>query len=282
MRIPAIMATTAITTLVVAIGGVAICQSAAMADSILEPRPDHVVILIEENHSYDDIASWAPYLNSLGANGARFTQSFALTHPSQPNYVALFSGSMQGLADNSCPHTYTADNLGSQLMSQGMSFTGYAESLPYDGYTGCDSGPYARRHSPWVNFANIPASANLSFDRFPTDFTTLPTLSIVIPNLDNDMHNGSIAAGDIWAKTHLDAYAQWAMTHNSLLIVTADEDDFWHDNQIFTAVYGEHVRVGDYSERIDHYSLLATLEAIFGLPCLANACTSNLIADVWK
>ena len=62
------------------------------------PRPDHVVIVIEENHSYSEIigSSAAPYINSLAAQGALFTQSHATTHPSQPNYLHLFSGSNQG------------------------------------------------------------------------------------------------------------------------------------------------------------------------------------------
>ena len=64
------------------------------------PRPDHVVIVIEENHSYGEIigSSFAPYINSLATRGALFTQSYAITHPSQPNYLDLFSGSNQGVS----------------------------------------------------------------------------------------------------------------------------------------------------------------------------------------
>ena len=69
------------------------------------PRPDHVVVVIEENHGYSQIigSSSAPYINSLAKQGASFTQSFAVTHPSEPNYLALFSGSTQGVTDDSCP-----------------------------------------------------------------------------------------------------------------------------------------------------------------------------------
>ncbi len=78
------------------------------------PRPDHVVIVIEENHSYSEIigSSSAPYINSLAAQGALFTQSYAITHPSQPNYLDLFSGSNQGVTDDSCPHYFMTANLG--------------------------------------------------------------------------------------------------------------------------------------------------------------------------
>src|SRR5262245_25706402 len=73
------------------------------------PRFAHIVVVILENHAYSQIidASDAPFLNTLAASGAVMTQSYAITHPSQPNYLALFSGSTQGLTDDSCPHSYT-------------------------------------------------------------------------------------------------------------------------------------------------------------------------------
>ncbi|HEU5356685.1 MAG TPA: alkaline phosphatase family protein, partial [Actinocrinis sp.] len=110
------------------------------------PKPDHLVVVIEENHSYADVigSSSAPYINSLAAQGAGFTQSFAVAHPSEPNYLALFAGSTEGLSSDSCPHTYSTANLGSELIAAGLTFTGYSESMPSDGYTGCTSGEYAR------------------------------------------------------------------------------------------------------------------------------------------
>ena len=252
------------------------------ATAAVLPRPDHVVILVEENHAYSQINGTASYLTSLADTGARFTQSFALTHPSQPNYLALFSGSAQGVTSDSCPHTYSGANQGSELIAAGLSFAGFSESMPSDGYTGCTSGAYARKHNPWVDFANVPASANLRLSRFPTDYTTLPTVSIVVPNLNNDMHDGSIATGDAWAKTTIDPYAQWAKTHNSLLIVTFDEDDSAHGNQIFTVFYGQPVATGTYPEQVTHASVLATIEGLYGIPCTASACTTSAITDTWQ
>src|SRR3954469_3949602 len=106
------------------------------------PRPDHVVVVVMENHSNTEVIgnAAAPYINSLAAEGANFSQSYAITHPSQPNYLALFSGSTQAVTDNSCPHTFGTANLGAELIAESLSFTGYAESMPYDGYTGCSSG----------------------------------------------------------------------------------------------------------------------------------------------
>ena len=63
--------------------------------------------------------------------------------------------------------------------------------MPGVGFTGCSShdGLYARKHNPWVNFSDVPASANQPFTSFPTNFTSLPTVSFVVPNLQNDMHD---------------------------------------------------------------------------------------------
>jgi acid phosphatase len=244
-----------------------------------------VVVVVEENRSYSDVIgrSSAPYVNSLAAGGALFTRSFAITHPSEPNYLALFSGSTHGLTDDSCPHTYAAANLGSQLIGAGLSFRGYSESMPSAGYTGCGSGGYARKHNPWVNFpGSVPAADNLPLGAFPSNYGSLPTVSFVIPNLNDDMHDGSVASGDSWLKAHLAGYAQWAKTHNSLLIVTFDEDDRSAGNQITTVFYGQPVRPGRYSERISHYHVLRTVEEAYGLPGIGSSAAASPITGVWQ
>jgi acid phosphatase len=259
---------------------------APTATAATVPTPDHVVVVVMENHAYSQIigSSSAPYLNSLATGGANFTQSFAVTHPSEPNYLALFSGSTQGITDDSCPHTFSTGNLGQQLIAAGDTFTGYSESMPSDGYTGCTSGKYARKHNPWVNFTNVPASSNLRFSDFPTsaNYGSLPKVSFVVPNLCDDMHDCSISTGDTWLKNNIDAYAQWAKTHNSLLAITFDEDDSSHGNQIPTIFYGQHVKTGSYSEHITHYNVLSTLENAFSLPCVANSCSASPITDTWQ
>jgi acid phosphatase len=249
------------------------------------PRFDHVVVVVMENHSYADIignTADAPYINALAAGGANFTNSFAIEHPSEPNYLDLFSGSNQGITDDSCPHTFSnVANLGRQLIDAGFTFVGYSEDLPAAKPKACTSGNYARKHNPWVNFSNVPAASNESFAAFPGDFSDLPTLSFVVPNLCNDMHDCTIATGDAWLQTHIDPYAQWARANNSLLVLTWDEDDYSQSNQIPTLFAGALVVPGDYSGTIDHYTVLATLEAIYGLAPIAGAATRSAIADVW-
>jgi hypothetical protein len=247
------------------------------------PRPDHVVVAVFENKKANSIlgSSQAPYINSLANAGAKFTQSFAIEHPSEPNYLDLFSGANQGVTDDSCPHTFGTANEGAQLIAAGLSFTGYSEDLPSAGSTVCTSGGYARKHNPWVNFSNVPAASNQPFSAFPTDFTQLPTVSWVVPNLCNDMHDCTVATGDAWLQNHLDAYAQWAKTHNSLLIVTFDEDDGSAGNNIATLFYGQQVKTGTYTEHVDHFDMLRTLEDMYGLPYAGAAATSTPITDCW-
>jgi hypothetical protein len=236
-----------------------------------------------ENHSYSDVIgnASAPFINSLGDSGALFTQSFALTHPSQPNYMALFSGSTQGIGSDTCPNTIGGSSLGGQLLTSGQTFAGYSESLPQMGFSGCTSGSYARKHAPWVNFTSLPASTNQPFSAFPSSYDALPTVSFVIPNLENDMHDGTVAQGDQWLRHNLSGYVQWARTHESLLIVTWDEDDRSESNQIPTIISGAHVRTGRYNEAVNHYRVLRTIEALEGLPALGAAANTQPVSSVW-
>lgn len=274
------------------------------------PRPDHIVIVIEENRGYSNIIGSldAPYFNQLVSQGALFTNSYAITHPSQPNYLALFSGSKQGVVDDTCVppgSPYLTPNLGRELRDNSFGFGGYSQSLSSIGSTACGGGAYARKHNPWVDWqgagANqLPASVNMPFTSFPTvaNYDALPTVSIVVPDLDHDMHDRTgktdqevIQSGDMWLRDNIDSYAQWAESHNSLLIITWDEDGGPRgpDNQIPTLFVGQMVKQGQYNECIDHYSVLRTIEDMYGLGHAGSAsprgiCTGSAtaITDVWQ
>ncbi|HEX4724370.1 MAG TPA: alkaline phosphatase family protein [Pseudonocardiaceae bacterium] len=270
----------------VALGLATLAPAATAAPTATVPRFDHIVVVMEENHSFSDIigSSSAPYINGLAKQGALFSQSFAVTHPSEPNYVALFSGSTQGLTSDACPRTFSVNNIGNELRAAGLSFTGYSESLPSDGSTTCTSGEYARKHAPWVNFSDLPTTLNKKFSEFPssTNFASLPTFAMIDPNLLDDMHDGTIAQGDTWLKNNIDAYAQWAKTHNSLLVVTWDEDDGSMSNQIPTLIVGATVVPGTYTEHITHYSVLRTIEDAYGVAHLGNSATATPITDIFN
>jgi phosphatidylinositol-3-phosphatase len=250
------------------------------------PTPAHVVVVVEENHSAGGIIGnkSAPYINSLANNGALMTQSFAVAHPSEPNYLALFAGSTFGLASDACPvDAGAAPNLGSELLAAGYTFTGFSEDLPSVGSTACSAGKYARKHVPWVNFTNVPPAGSLPFSSFNarSDYGSLPTVSFVIPNLDNDMHDGTVAQADTWLYTNLSAYANWAKGNNGLLIVTFDEDDDSANNQIPTLFYGANVKPAAYGVPISHYNVLSTIEQMYGLPKTGLAANAPAITDIW-
>jgi acid phosphatase len=242
----------------------------------LEPRvlfangvPDFkkIVVVIEENRGFSEVigSASAPYINSLAAGGALFTDSHGVARPSQPNYFALFSGSTQGVTDN-YTHTFSGPNLDTQLKAVGKTFRGYAEY------------PSVRKHDPWESFTNSSADGR-AFSQFPTDFNQLADVSFVVPNEDHDMHDGSVRAGDDWLRARIKPYADWARNNNSLLIVHFDEDAGGSANHIPTIFYGARVKPGKYGRRLDHYQVLATLESSDNLPLLNKANTP--VSDVW-
>src|ERR1700688_3466410 len=217
------------------------------------PRPAHVVLILEENKSGWQIVGNrrnAPYINELIDRGALFTHAHVVPHPSLPNYFALFAGETTTNRDD-CPALgipRDAPNLASELHAVHLSFAGYSESLPQPGFTGCWAGTYGRKHAPWVHFSNVPPSENLPLRMLPP-FDKLPTVSFIIPDVDDDMHDGSIADGDAWLKKHMAPLIAWADKHDTLIVLTWDEG-YDPANSIVTLFYGPMVRPGRYGEDI--------------------------------
>jgi acid phosphatase len=249
----------------------------------------YVQLVIFENESYDDVigSPQAPYMTGLAYTWANMTDSHAITHPSQPNYLALFSGSTQGVSGDNCPVSFSVDSLGSELLDAGISFTGYAETMPHKGFTGCQAHPdklpsgwlYMRKHVPWPDFTQIPKSVSLPYHKAlkspPSRFVW------ITPNMCNDMHDCSIATGDKWASKNLPKLIAWDSTHNGVLILTFDENDGTAGNQIATILAGN-VNAGQYSQNINHYNVLRTIEDVFGVPALGNAASATPIQGVIK
>ena len=269
--------------------------------------PAHIVIVIEENHGYDQIigSAAAPYINKLAAEGAIFTDSHGVTHPSQPNYLAIYSGTTMGIPGDQClkdtTTPFTTPNLGAALIQNGYTFKGFAQTMPSPGYLDCNylksdltgGTVYGRKHCPWINWQgdkknNIPDSLSQPMTAFPKDFNQLPTVAFAIPDMDYDMHNignpgdsAAISRGDNWLKENLGDYVEWAKTHNSLLIVTYDEDQFTTNNHILTIFVGANIKPGKYAERINHYSVLNTIQAMYGLN-VTDTTNAIVIRDVWE
>ncbi|HEY7877470.1 MAG TPA: alkaline phosphatase family protein [Gemmatimonadaceae bacterium] len=258
--------------------------TAAMAQAApARPNAAAVTLVIFENRDYSAIigGAQAPYVNQvLVPRAAVMTDSHAVTHPSQPNYIELFSGSTQGVTNDDCPKTSNADNIGAQLLAAHKTFRTYAESMPSNGFTGCSGtkGLYRRKHNPSVDFNNVPATTNRVYH------WAAASLAIVVPNMCNDMHDCATSAGDAWMKTNLPQIMKWNAAHHGLLIVTWDEaaPDADGTNHIATLLIGPMIKPGTYDQHIDHDDVLRTIQQIYGLPCVANSCGKRGITGVWR
>jgi len=252
------------------------------------PRFAHVVVVIEENKSFATIVGSraAPYINHLAQQGVLFTDAHAVTHPSEPNYLALLSGSTDGVPDDSCPYKFKTPELARALIEQNLSFAVYSEDLPKPGSTACraDGGLYRRKHNPVADWqAQLPATVNEPFSAFPSKYAQLPTVAFVVPNMMNDMHDGSVVRGDLWLQQHLAGFARWAKTHDSLLVVTWDESDGTSaTNRIPMVMVGAHIRHGASGQYVTHYNLLRTLTDMYGLKPIGHAVAAQPILGVWK
>jgi hypothetical protein len=235
------------------------------------PAYDHIVVVVEENHNFDEIigSPAAPYINSLASGGALLTNYSAISHPSEPNYFALYAGSTFGVTDDNA-HSEPDPTLATILQNAGRTFTGFIEQ----------SSP--AKHDPWESFPegfSVEKNFNTQFPQ--GNFAALPSVSFVVPDLNDDMHDGSIAQGDAWLANNINSYAQWAQSNNSLLVVTWDENDNESSNQVATIFYGAGVVPGQYSTSYNHYNLLSTITQSFGLTGPNNAANATPITEVF-
>jgi phosphatidylinositol-3-phosphatase len=234
-------------------------------------RYDHVVWIVMENRSYSDVIH-SPYIGGLAAACGLATGFHAESHPSLPNYIAMTSGSTQGIHDDSGPgsHPLTAPSIFSQL---GGGWRALEEAMPSPCSRG-DSGRYAVRHNPAAYFAGIAAQC----DAQDVPLRGAPDLSarftFVTPDLCHDMHDCSTADGDRWLAGFVPQIlrsAEYAAGRTALFL-TWDEDDGSASNQIATLVVAPQVRRGTRSAAtFDHYSLLRTTEELLGLPAHLGA-----------
>lgn len=267
--------------------------SGSVEGSVRGSPVKRVYLLVLENKTANEIldGSAAPYFNSLAKQYAVATNYSAVAHPSQPNYLALFSGSTHGVTDDK-PHDLDAPTLASQLAQAGETWRVYAENVPDNCFIGASArggqdgeGTYTRKHEPAISFRAIrddpSACANITdlshFDPSAADF------SLIVPNACHDMHDCSVATGDAWLKTFLPRILDSsAFRDGGTLFITTDESDDSHaPNHVATIVAsanGPHGTTSDH--RYDHYSLLRTIEQLLKLPCLANSCDAQPMSDL--
>ena len=240
-----------------------------------------------ENKSYAT-ARAASYTASLIASGASFSNYYAVAHPSQPNYLVLWSGSTQGVNNDDCPPAgapYRASNLGAAAEAAGLSWRAYSEDLPSPGSSACSAsnGLYLRRHEPWTQFANLDHANERPYSELASDIAAgrLPNLAFVIPNACNDTHACTVAAGDQWLADNVPALLD-AVGPSGVVIVTWDEDDQHAGNHVLAVIAGNPVRSGAVSTRTaNHYVLTRTIAALLGIAAPGDAARQQPITDVW-
>jgi len=254
------------------------------------PRLDHVVVVIMENHDYSQVRDY-PYTASLRAAGSELTSSHAVTHPSQPNYLALWAASTIGITDDTCPapgSPFSAENLGHACEASGKTWRAYSENLPAAGDATCSAsgGLYARRHEPWTNFGNLNHQNERPYGDLATDIAAgrLPNLAFIVPNNCDNTHDCSIQTGDTWLQNHLPAVIN-AAGANGVVILTWDEDSgtSGNGNHILTVFVGGRAKSGYQSTgTVNHYNVVRTICDALGLAPFANAATASPIIDVWN
>jgi hypothetical protein len=257
------------------------------------PAFDHIFVVIMENHGYDEIigSADAPYLNQLATKCGVAANYTSVAHPSLPNYLALTGGDTYGVTTDCTDCFQSAPNLAvDRIAASGRTWRAYMESMPSPGFVG-DSYPYMQKHDPFIYYDDIrtdPAQlANVvPYSQLATDLATAattPAFGWITPNMLDDMHDGTVAQGDTWLSTAVPALlAAPAWTEqNSLLVITWDEDDNAPGNQVATFVIASGVAAGFTSAvAYNHYSLLRTIEAAWGLePLTANDGQAAVMSD---
>jgi acid phosphatase len=238
-----------------------------------------VVVVVEENHGYSSVigSSAMPYLNSLATQYGLATQYYADTHPSIGNYFMMTAG--QIITNNdSYSSTVSADNIVRHLLTGGKTWKSYAESIPSAGYTGGDTGLYARKHNPLSFFSDVVNSSVQKMNLVPfTQFTAdlnanqLPDYSFVVPNLQNDAHDGTLNQADAWLQTNIaPLIANPQFQKNGLLIIVFDEaedtDAAHGGGHIALVAIGPAVKHGFQSPTLyQHENLLKTVAAYLGI-----------------
>jgi len=198
------------------------------------PQFAHVVLILEENHSYSEVIgnSAMPYLNSLSSQYGLATEYFANTHPSIGNYFMLTTGQLV-TNDDTFAGTVDADNLVRDLIAAGKTWKSYAESIPSTGYTGGDSYPYAKRHNPFSYFTDVVNSSSqlnnlVSLSQFKSDMANdqLPDFSYLAPNLLDDAHDGTLQLADAWLQLNIaPLITSPGFQKDGLLVIVFDEAD---------------------------------------------------------
>lgn len=246
-----------------------------------------VIVVMLENAEYGEVigSSSAPYVNSLARRYGLMTQSYAIRHPSLPNYLALTSGSTQRIDSDCTSCVVSATNIVDQLERAHISWGAYLEGVPAHCYLGAATGGYAKKHNPFAYYRDIvdsPARCGrlVSFAQLEHDVrdARLPTFVWISPNLCDDGHDCGVSAADRFLARNVPALLR-SLGPRGFLVLQWDEGNSDAEccgvaagGHIATVVAGAQVRAGARSTQpIDQYGVLGSIERALGLPQLAGA-----------
>ncbi|ABL81117.1 phosphatidylinositol-3-phosphate phosphatase [Nocardioides sp. JS614] len=255
-------------------------RSPAPATTGHASRVSKVVVFIVENHSLDQMRDRMPFTYALATTYGHATGYTAMTHPSLPNYLAIVSGSTQGVTDDRNPeaHVLRGPTVLGKAVRAGHTAAVYAEGMPENCALTNGGTRYAVRHNPWTYFVDersLCQQYDVALDALPSATTSgrLPTVSLVIPDLCNDAHDCSLASADAWLSkqiTPLTEGPDWKSGHLAI-VVTADEDDRHHGNNVLTLVANPALHGKVVTEPLNHLSLSRSLSEVSGSAPLNQA-----------
>jgi acid phosphatase len=272
------------------------------------PKSNHVVVVLEENHSYSSVvgSSAMPYFNSLASQNVLATQYYANTHPSIGNYLELTAGQIITNNDGYSA-TISADNIVRHMLTAAKTWKSYAQSLPSVGYTGGDVYPYIRHHNPLSYFSDVVNSSvqrlNLvPFTHFATDLNNnqLPNFSFIAPDQHNNAHDcpagmstcsdaQKLAAADAFLKANIaPLLSNPAFQQDGILIILFDEsfstDTAHGGGHVAALMLGPNVKKGYKSTTLyQHQNMLRTVMDALGMKTYPGAAaTAADMADVFS
>ncbi|HVB77053.1 MAG TPA: alkaline phosphatase family protein [Candidatus Nitrosotalea sp.] len=241
--------------------------------------PGSVFVLIMENRSYAQAMS-GTYTAGLASRFAVATEYHAVAHPSLPNYLALTSGSTQGITDDGF-HALSSAGLGGELSAHQVSWGAYMESMTEGCYD--SPAPYALKHNPFAYYrGGCPANVtSLSALAGQLRSGTAPRLVWITPNLCHDGHDCSTAVADAFLSQLIPTIlASSAWRQGGLLLITWDEAEGDTTNRVPCLVVAPHLLAQSSSRPYNHYSLLATVSSYLGVPALGQAALATPFTDL--
>lgn len=260
------------------------------------PHFSHVIVVVFENKECVDVmgSTDAPTFKRLARRYAILSSYYGVMHPSLPNYLALVSGSTQGVTSDDADRTLGARNIADTLAARGISWKTYAEGLEAPGSTEDEGDRYVIRHDPLLYFRDVLSSRRrlariVPYAQFQRDLAAdrLPRFALVVPNLHDDMHDSSVGDGDRWLKGFLRPLLESAELEHGVVFIVFDEadesDKVGGGGHTVALAVGPTVRPGSrVAARMNHYSLLRTIEDGLGLERLANSRSAQPITGIWR